>query len=113
PEEEEIEEVIEEEPEEVIEEEKTEEVALETEKPEEVIEEEQKEEVQEEKVLITTIIDEEKDPIKAYAIVGFIAALFFILVLMFTFRKKKGLKIRGKTLEDIEKSIDELSKADK
>lgn len=111
PEEEKIKEIIEEGPEGEIEEEKTEEVALETKKPEELIEEEEKE-IQEEELRIT-IIDEEKEPIKAYAILGFIAALFFILVLVFTFRRKKGIKIRGKTLEDIEKSIDEMSKDDK
>ena len=64
-------------------------------------------------MLTTTIIDEEKKPIKAYAILGFIAVLFFIFVLIITLRRKKRLKIRGKTLEEIEKSIDEMSKDNK
>jgi len=70
----------------------------------------------------TTIKDEEKKPIRAYSVVIFVAVLIFFLVIAFvlktkkesgttfSFRRKKDSVLKGRTLDEIEKAVEELEK---
>ena len=81
---------VEEEQELVEEQQEVEDVSLGTEEPEDIVEESEKETSDEE--IPVTILEDEKEPIKVFTIIAYIAGIIFILVVLIIFKIKKSEK---------------------